>query len=207
MIWRRRRLKRRRSGVFLRKLYLAAVFCLLLALVLGSLRNLEKLISVYGESRCRNLLSQTVLEAVSQVRSDEKPTSFTETDGEGVLRLNSSAVHQYQTSLGLALAEKLEELQQQSHQVALGTVLDSRLLMGRGPAITIRFIPAGSALTDIRSSLRSAGINQVLYNVSLELSVTVTILMPGGPKKVEHTQQVILEETLLSGQVPYVYGA
>ena len=55
-------------------------------------------------------------------------------------------------------------------------------------------------------TLQQAGVNQVLYRVVLELSVDMTVVLPGGTKAVSCDQQVVLEEVLLTGQVPMLYG-
>jgi len=78
--------------------------------------------------------------------------------------------------------------------------------MERGPEIPIRFVPVGTAQVDIGSGLVDAGINQVLYRIVMTLSVEMTVLLPGGTRQVVCCQEFVLEETLLSGQVPMLYG-
>lgn len=202
----RRRRWRGRQQISLGKLWLSIVLAAMLLLLGGSYRRLEGLIAVYGENRCRNLVTQLLMDAVCEVETDEKLSSFTTVDGKGVLQLDSTAVRHYHTVVGKALAQKLDALGQQTHQVPLGTVLENAFLMERGPRLPIRFVPVGSATVDINSALTDAGVNQVLYRVTMTLSVEMTVLLPGGSRRVVCAQDFVLEETLLTGQVPMLYG-
>lgn len=169
-------------------------------------RRLRELIGIYGENRCRNLVTQLLLDAAAQEKTTEKLSSFTTVDGKVVLQMNSEVLRQYQAAVGNHLTQQLNSLGEQLYQVPLGTVLESVLFMERGPQVSIRFVPVGAAQITIGSTLEEAGVNQVLYQVIMELSVDMTVLLPGGTRQVSCVQPVILEETLLTGDIPFVYG-
>lgn len=202
----RRRRWRVRKPVYWGKLWLCVAAAIMFLLLGGSYRRLERLIAVYGENRCRNLVTQLLLDAVSEVQTDEKLSAFTTIENKSVLQLDSATVRQYQTAVGKSLAQKLDALGQQTYQMPLGTVLENAFLMERGPKLPVRFVPVGSATVDITSALADAGVNQVLYRVTMTLSVEMTVLLPGGSRPVTCEQDFVLEETLLTGQVPLLYG-
>ena len=183
---------------------------LILALLLGSCvygyLDLLELVAVYGESRCRNLVTQLVLDAAAETKTAEKLSTFTIAEDKSLVTLDSNAIRSYQAAVGKCLSQKLDGLQEQAYPVPIGTVIGGVLLMERGPLIEIRFIPVGSARVSVDSTLQQAGVNQVLYRVVLELSVDMTVVLPGGTKAVSCDQQVVLEEVLLTGQVPMLYG-
>lgn len=202
---RRKRWGRRRP-VGWRKFWLIASGLAVLLLLVGNYRRLEELVAVYGENRCRNLVTQLLLDAVSEVNIDEKLSNFTIADDKSVLQLNSAAVRQYQAAVGKNLSQKLDTLGEQTYRVSLGTVLENAFLMERGPELPIRFVPVGAGQVDITSGLGDAGVNQVLYRVVMTLSAEVTVLLPGESTTVVCQQDFVLEETLLTGQVPLLYG-
>ncbi len=169
-------------------------------------RNMSDLVAVYGENRCRNLVVNSTMEVISQAESGEKLIYFTETENAKVFQLNSQAVRGFQSAVSTELTQKLENLGEQSHRVRLGTVLDSLLLMDRGPEIAFRFVPVGNVRVSVTSDLQSAGINQVLYRVILEVQAEMTVLLPGGAKRIRCDQRIPVEEMVLSGEVPLVYG-
>lgn len=201
--WRRRRPLPAKTGPRL-------LFMILLLALVGSCvsgyREILEMVSLYGESRCRNLVTQLVLDAAAETKTAEKLSSFTESDGKSLITLDGDAVRQYQAAVGKTLTQRLEALQEQSWPVPIGTVIGGVLLMERGPQVELRFVPVGSARVTVDSSLEEAGVNQVLYRVLLELSVEMKVVAPGGIRTISCDQQVILEEVLLTGQVPLAYG-
>lgn len=190
----------------LRKFWLFVTVLSVVLLVAAGYRRLEGLMVVYGENRCRNLVTQLLLDTAGEMEMYEKLSTFTIVDNKSVVQMDSSAVRQYQAAIGKRLAQKLDALGAQTHQVPLGTVLDNPFLMERGPNLPIRFAPVGSAQVEISSDLCDAGINQVLYRVIMTLSAEMTVLLPGGSTTLICQQDYILEEILLTGQVPLLYG-
>ncbi len=55
---------------------------------------------------------------------------------------------------------------------------------------------------DCLSSLTSAGINQTLHTVSLEVTASVEIVLPSGPRDVSTVTDVLLCESVIVGKVP-----
>lgn len=204
---RRRRHRRRRSpkhpGPRLLALLVAAA---LIGSCIYGYRDLLELVAVYGENRCRNLVTQLVLDAAAETKTAEKLSSFTQADDKSLVTLDSNAVRSYQAAVGKCLSQKLDGLEEQAYPVPIGTVIGGVLLMERGPEVEIRFLPVGNARVTVDSSLQQAGVNQVLYRVVLELAVDMTVVVPGGTRAISCEQQVVLEEVLLTGQVPLLYG-
>ena len=179
---------------------------ILLAGVAGGYGEVRKLVAVYGESKCRNLVVLCTAEAVSNANIGGKLICFTDNEKADTFRLDGAAARSLQQTISVQLAEKLEHLGEQSYTVRLGTVLDSLLLMDRGPEVVFRFVPVGNVRVAVVSDLHTAGINQVLYRAILEVQVEMTVLLPGGNKTILCEQRIPLEEVLISGEVPLVYG-
>ena len=198
--------KRRPLRIRWEQLWKWLMVALLLVSVIWGCGSINDLVAVYGENRCRNLVVTSTMEAVSQAETDEKLLYFTENDKTNAFQLNGEAIRDFQADVSVLLAQKLENLGEQSHRVRLGTVLDSFLLMNRGPEIALRFVPVGSVQVSVTSDLQSAGINQVLYRVMLQVQTEMTILLPGQTKRISCDQRIPIEEAILSGEVPLVYG-
>lgn len=201
--WRFSRQTRRRLRQTIR---IIAVAALMGWMVFGTLGKVEEMLFAYSDACCRNLLTQAVSESVSELQTSEKSFDFTEIGNQDVVLLNNQTVLRYQAELGAALSGRLQKIAEQEYPVALGTALDSRLLMERGPEIRMRYQPVGSVTGTVHSSLQAAGINQVLYRVTMDLSFQVSVILPGRVHTVTHEQQIVLAEMLLCGEVPYVYG-
>ena len=202
---RRKRRRWERVKVVRRIAVLLILAGLLISGVCGY-RELLDLIAIYGENRCRNLVTQLVMDAAAEQNNGEKLCNFTNVEKQQIISLNGAEIRQFQAAVSNAVTKKLDTLEEQAYPVPIGTVLGDVLLMGRGPMIEIRYLPIGNVHAEVRSRLQEAGVNQVLYQVVLVLDIEMTVVLPGGNRQVNCSQTVVLEEVLVSGQVPYVYS-
>lgn len=74
-----------------------------------------------------------------------------------------------------------------------------------GPDIDIKMMTDGNVLTDLRSEFEEAGINQTLHRVYLEVVCNVTILTPYETITESITNQVLLIEGVIVGNIPDAY--
>ena len=63
----------------------------------------------------------------------------------------------------------------------------------------------GNILTDVKTEFESAGINQTIYRIYLELEAVVNVLTPYKTIRKEIVSQVLLVETVIVGGVPQTY--
>lgn len=89
--------------------------------------------------------------------------------------------------------------------VPLGSLFDFDLLWAKGPDIDVHSLVAGTVSTEVRSDFRSAGINQTLHRIMLDVEVPLTVLLPGSSGKTVVTVSVCVAETVIVGQVPQTY--
>lgn len=79
------------------------------------------------------------------------------------------------------------------------------MLAGRGPGVKIRISSVGDVETDLRSEFTSQGINQTLHRVYLQVKCQVNILTPFDNMSREITNQVLLMENVIVGNIPNTY--
>ncbi len=79
------------------------------------------------------------------------------------------------------------------------------MLAGRGPGIKIRISSIGDVETDLRSEFTAQGINQTLHRVYLRVKCNVNILTPFDNIAREITNQVLLIENVIVGNIPNTY--
>ncbi len=189
-----------------RKIIAGTVAVIVLFWGIGTYRDLEGLIGVYGETRCRNLVTQTVLDCFSLMKNNEKLSAFTEVDNQKILQVNHEHIIHLQTEYGRELSRRLDVLEEQIHYVPLGTVLENAFLIGHGPKLAIRYVPIGAAEVKIDSLMTDAGVNQILYKMFVTVTVDMTVLVPSGSRRIRCQQEILLEEALICGEVPLFYG-
>ena len=74
-----------------------------------------------------------------------------------------------------------------------------------GPDIIIKMMTDGNVITDLKSEFKEAGINQTLHRVYLEVVCNVTILTPYETITETITNQVLLIEGVIVGNIPDAY--
>lgn len=87
----------------------------------------------------------------------------------------------------------------------MGTFTGSKLLSGRGPKIYYRIISIGDVETDYRSEFKQAGINQTQHRVYLQVDCNVAILTPFNTIEEKISNQVVLAENVIVGNIPSTY--
>ena len=90
-------------------------------------------------------------------------------------------------------------------EIALGSFTGFKLLAGRGPGIKIRISTIGNVETDLKSEFTAQGINQTLHRVYLDVKCNVSILTPFDNIERQITNQVLLIENVIVGNIPSTY--
>ena len=80
-----------------------------------------------------------------------------------------------------------------------------QLLHGRGFNVGMSVQPLGYATTSIISEFTSAGINQTLHRIIIEINADVDAIIPGFSTRVPVTTTIVAVETVIVGRVPDAY--
>ena len=80
-----------------------------------------------------------------------------------------------------------------------------KILSGRGPSIPIKMSTIGNVETELVSQFSHAGINQTLHRIYLNVNCKVTILTPFDTIEENITNQVLIAEAVIVGEVPSTY--
>ena len=99
----------------------------------------------------------------------------------------------------------MRSLDGQDLGIPLGSLTGLASASNLGPNIPVRVLTAATPSADFRNVFTSAGINQTLHQIMLEVQVEVTLLIPGGTVETVVEAQVCAAETLLVGSVPETY--
>ena len=67
------------------------------------------------------------------------------------------------------------------------------------------FRSIGTVQAEFDSQLTSAGVNQTLHRIWLEVSVPMDLLLPGGEVETALHTRLCVAETVIVGQVPDTY--
>ncbi|MBB6453452.1 sporulation protein YunB [Salirhabdus euzebyi] len=102
-------------------------------------------------------------------------------------------------------AESLNQLPAYT-EIPLGQATNNALLANLGPKIPIRFTVIGDVQTDKKIEVREYGINGALVDLSIDLKVTVRIVVPFSTEEEEVSQNIFYDSRVIMGEVPDFYG-
>ena len=90
-------------------------------------------------------------------------------------------------------------------EIPLGSLFDSELVWARGPAIQAHAMWVGTVSAEFESQFSAAGVNQTIHRIWMEVSVPLTVLLPGGGVEVPVDTRLCITETVIVGKVPNTY--
>lgn len=212
----RRRLVWTGSGPELRippALLTLAVALLVAASVIGLLEaRLRPVVAEIAAAQAQNTMTAVVEEAITtglaarQVSYSDFVTI--QRDGGGAitaLTTDMARINLLRAELTAAILEALAEVDVSDIQVPLGSLFDLEPLWAKGPTLKTRAMTVGTVQAEFDSQLTSAGVNQTLHRIWMEVEVPMTLLLPGGTVETELHTRLCVAETVIVGQVPDTY--
>ena len=122
-----------------------------------------------------------------------------------MIQANSLEINNLSKELALTCESRISEYGGKGVSIPLGTFTGVPLLVGLGPRINIKMTPVGSVFCKFNSKFETAGINQTLHKIYVNISAKVSVIMPLSTRSFDAEQQVLISESVIVGQVPEVY--
>lgn len=122
-----------------------------------------------------------------------------------MIQANSLEINNLSKDLALTCEDRIAEYGGRGVSIPLGTFTGIPLLVGLGPRITVKMTPIGSVFCKFNSKFETAGINQTVHKIYVNISASVSVIMPLSSRSFQAEQQVLISESVIVGQVPEVY--
>lgn len=136
-------------------------------------------------------------DTVKIIRSDDGKNCMLKTD---IVMLNEII-----SDIALEIQNELNKLKNENVEIPIGALMGNQYFAGSGPKIKIKIISVGDISTDIKTEFKSEGINQTIYRIYLELECNVSILTSYRTMNKKISNQILLVETVIVGEVPETY--
>lgn len=207
----RRRFAPRRQGS---GLLLAAVVGIGLALLViwmvdGALRPaVTTLASVQAENKITGIVNDAVTATLADQGVAYADLVTVERDESGKVSLvavDSVKLNSLRTQILEQVLEQVEGLDAQELGVPLGSLTGFATASDWGPVLPVGVLTAAVPRAEFSNQFTAQGINQTLHQIMLDVTVELTLLIPGGRTETSVTAQVCVAETLLVGEVPETY--
>jgi sporulation protein YunB len=182
---------------------IAAGAALILLLILVDMR-VRPIIRAAGEFHCRVTAARVVAGAVTDELENHtygELMHLSRDDDGNIISIESDMVriNRLKARVTQLINEDLAAIEQTDLPLPLGTISGVNMLYGRGPAVPVRLTPRGSANI-------TAGINQTLHRIIMEVEVEIAAIIPGFNQTFLVTTNYIVAETVIVGEVPNMYA-
>lgn len=181
--------------------------------VIGLLEaKLGPIVSAVAQVQAQNQITALLEQAVTadlvrrQVSYEELVTIQRDASGAiTALTTDMAALNLLRAELVNCVLEELDGIDVSTVAVPLGSLFDLEVLWARGPEIQARALSVGTVSAEFESEFTSAGVNQTIHRIWLELDVPVTILLSSGSVQAPVYTKLQVAETVIVGQVPDAY--
>ena len=197
------------------KYFLRMLAVLLLALVLLVILDsrLRPVVSTIAESQARNMVMQAVndavLETVGQTGlgyGDLVSIHKGENGRITSIEMNAAAANSLQAQIGNAISQRISGAKSYEISIPVGSLSGSELLLGRGPCLKLKMTLEASTVLQLRSQFTSAGVNQTLHQVMLDIQAHVLFITPDQYEPTQVQTSACVAQTVIVGEVPGVYA-
>ncbi len=201
----------RRAGVRSLVLFLLAA-ALLLFLLLRTDRAVRPNLEAICASETKRYATQVLADSVGEVLSrhpyqysDFATLLYDDSGNVTAVETMTEQVNRLQSAMLQSVQEHLTRCRDAELTVSLGTATGVWLFAGKGPEISVRLMPIGTASVKLVSELASAGINQTCHTIRAEVTAEMQAAIPFSRTTAEVTYTCLLSETVIVGTVPESY--
>ena len=118
---------------------------------------------------------------------------------------NMVNINRIKSRITKSVNDELCCLDEHDLSISLGTVSGFEIFYNQGPLIPIKVQPEGYVEAILISSFESAGINQTLHRIIIEIKTEISAIIPGYTSSATVETQFVMAETVIVGTVPSTY--
>lgn len=201
---------RRRIQRFFRILVLLAVVLAVLFVMFR--KQYRDVIRELAESRVKSSTSTMANDAIAKQIADgiiqyDRIVYF-EKDLDGritALKTNIGEINRLKTDILNIINNEIMALDSSDIGIPLGDVFLPEFLSGKGPAIPVNILAVRNSDASFSSNFSQAGINQTLHQLTMKVSVDVSVLVLGQTSSFTVSSDVVVAETIIVGAVPNTF--
>lgn len=122
-----------------------------------------------------------------------------------MIKANIFTIDLLTSDIASLIQEDIDNSKTSEVPISIGSFTGVKMLSGVGPNIKIKIASSGNVSTDLRSEFIEKGINQTIHRIYLQIDCNVNILTPVKSIERNISNQVLLAENIIIGQIPSTY--
>ncbi len=194
------------------KLIVILILIILTAVFFWLRRTYRDVIRDLAETQVKNTTSDLTNDAIARQIADgvvqyDRIVYF-EKDLDGritALKTNIGEVNRLKTDILNIINDEILALDHSDIGIPVGSLILPEILSGRGPVIPVHILSIRNSDANFVSHFSQAGINQTLHQVTMQVTIDVSVLVLGQTTSFTMESQVVVAETVIVGQVPNTF--
>lgn len=122
------------------------------------------------------------------------------------IKTDALKINLLKANLGRTIESRISEFRRYNIEIPSGSLTGIYMLAGRGPSINVKITLTGYAVCDLSNEFLSAGINQTLHRMMLNINGSVCVVLPDYSTTRSISTQFCIAETVIVGYVPDFYA-
>lgn len=122
-----------------------------------------------------------------------------------MITANSAKVNAIARQMAIVSQSKINSLASFDVDIPLGTLSGVPLFSEKGPKVNIIVSPVGTVNCTFTSTFETAGINQTLHRIYLNVESVVDLIIPTAHMEVATSTPILLCESVIIGKVPQTF--
>lgn len=122
-----------------------------------------------------------------------------------IIKSNVAPINNMISDLTESIQNRFNEMEKNEIKIPLGNLLGAYYFAGVGPSIPAKVRTSGTLDTEVKSEFIAQGINQTLHRVYVNFECYVKIINPVKNFEKKITNQVIIAEHVIVGNIPDSY--
>ena len=194
-----------------KKLRLVIILGLVLTLIFCFISSVENVSLEFCKYDVNNTLNSMLCQVLFDYTSKNKELinsicEYSTQDGKiKSINVNSHSVSLVSSEISKNLLQAITSLENDDFGIPIGNAFGLAILSGRGFKLKIKTVPIGNIAMNTESMFVSAGINQTLFKLVLNIRCAYQALSPFAESKGELAFSYTLCEAVIVGDVPELY--
>lgn len=164
-------------------------------------------------SQAENMVNSAVENAIVKVveKNDITYSSLVdvEKDNSGritAVKADTVQMNVLKSKISAEVSKEILEIDSREIQIPIGTIIGVSFLSGKGPKIKTRVTLSSNLNFKINNNFSSAGINQTLHEIIVDIRASVFVIMPRSKTTAEVNTNFCIAQTVIIGTVPETFA-
>lgn len=197
--------------IFLFLFFIAVIVCFFLFLIQFENNVMPTVLVIsekYTTTQINNEINTAVEDIISEMNlksSDFYNNSINSNQQLNYLSVDTMLINNVCSKSASKISERLSLLSERKIYLPIGIFSNFEMLSNIGPKFGINITSMGDATVDYETSFEAVGINQINFQIWLNIETEVNIVNPFFRKPLNIKRKLMLVNTVFNGEVPKTY--